>query len=249
MMTNKSFTSLSRWVTKAAVLSSVMTGTATGFSSAKVFLCPVPSSFTSKTNLQVFVSPTDHDVKIEKRGSHYVAAQQQPEGATSGQASEDLLTLFNEQVTNEFVASHLYLSASIWFETNDFEGMARYMRSESEEERTHALSLIDFANKRSIPINLDGIPNGQSSSAWSSPLDVWQALLKLEQDNTQSLLRLAEAAQSRHDYAVLAFLNPFHMEQVDAEAKIQTILAKVKDEQKTPGLLRQLDHELGQESV
>ena len=111
------------------------------------------------------------------------------------------------------------------------------------------MSLIDFANKRSIPIHLDGIPKGQSSSAWSSPLDVWQALLKLEQDNTQSLLRLAEAAQSRHDYAVLAFLNPFHMEQVDSEAKIQTILAKVSDEQKTPGLLRQLDHELGQESA
>jgi ferritin len=47
----------------------------------------------------------------------------------------------------------------------------------------------------------------------------------------------------------LAFLNPFHMEQVDAETKIGTILAKVKDEQKPPGLLRQLDHELGQEAA
>ena len=37
------------------------------------------------------------------------------------------------------------------------------------------------------------------------------------------------------------------MEQVDAEDKISTILAKVKGENKTPGLLRQLDHELGQE--
>jgi len=38
------------------------------------------------------------------------------------------------------------------------------------------------------------------------------------------------------------------MEQVDAEDKISTILAKVKDENKTPGLLRQLDHELGLEA-
>ena len=137
-MTNKLFitSSLSRWATQAAALSLVMAGAATGFSSTRVFSSPVSSSVSSKTNLQVFVSPTDHNVKIERHGSHYVAAQQQPKGETSpGQAPDDLLNLFNEQVTNEFVASHLYLSASIWFETNDFEGMARYMRSESEDER------------------------------------------------------------------------------------------------------------------
>ena len=137
-MTSKLFivSSLSRWFIQAVVLSSVMSGAATGFSSTKVFLSPTSSSVSSETNLQVFVSPTDHDVKIERHGSHYVAAQQQSKGETSpGQAPDDLLKLFNEQVTNEFVASHLYLSASIWFETNDFEGMARYMRSESEDER------------------------------------------------------------------------------------------------------------------
>jgi hypothetical protein len=35
--------------------------------------------------------------------------------------------------------------------------------------------------------------------------------------------------------------------QVDSEDNIRTILAKVRDENKTPGLIRQLDSELGQE--
>ena len=47
---------------------------------------------------------------------------------------------------------------------------------------------------------------------------------------------------------MLACLNPFHMEQVDAEDKIGSIIAKVTDENRTPGLLRQLDHELGLEA-
>ena len=120
------------------------------------------------------------------------------------------------------------------------------MLAESTEERGHALQLIDFANKRNIPIKLQSLdaPN----SDWDSPEDVWKDVLKLEQSNTESLLRLAEAANECQDYAVLACLNPFHMEQVDAEDKISSIIAKVTDENKTPGLLRQLDHELGLEA-
>ena len=35
-------------------------------------------------------------------------------------------------------------------------------------------------------------------------------------------------------------------EQVNSEDNLRTIVAKVKDENKTPGLIRQLDFELGQ---
>lgn len=167
--------------------------------------------------------------------------------SSQNNSKEDMLTRFNDQITNEFAASHLYLSASIWFESRDWEGMAAYMRGESSDERSHALSLIDFANKRNMGIQLQSFP--QPNSNWASPEEVWSDIMTLERDNTQSLLELAQAANACQDFAMLAFLNPFHMEQVDAEAKIGTIIAKVKDEQKTPGLLRQLDHELGQEAA
>mmetsp|Transcript_16191 Transcript_16191/g.46516 ORF Transcript_16191/g.46516 Transcript_16191/m.46516 type:complete len:235 (-) Transcript_16191:54-758(-) len=163
-----------------------------------------------------------------------------------GGPSEELLQLFSRQVTQEFSASQLYLSASIWFNRREWEGMAAYMLAESAEERGHALGFVDFANKRNIPIQLETIeaPDAQ----WESPEEVWADILKLEETNTASLLKVAEAANECQDYAVLAFLNPFHMEQVFAESKISAILAKVKDENKTPGLLRQLDHELGLEA-
>mmetsp|Transcript_31079 Transcript_31079/g.57603 ORF Transcript_31079/g.57603 Transcript_31079/m.57603 type:complete len:228 (-) Transcript_31079:199-882(-) len=160
--------------------------------------------------------------------------------------SQDLLTLFNDQVTKEFSASQFYLSASIWFDSCDWEGMASYMLAESEEERGHALQFIEFANKRNIPIKLQGLD--VPTSTWESPEDVWRDILELERANTSSLLKVAEAANQCQDYAVLAFLNPFHMEQVNAESTISTIIAKVADENKTPGLLRQLDHELGLEA-
>lgn len=144
-------------------------------------------------------------------------------------------------------ASQLYLSASIWFDQRDWEGFASYMLSESDEERGHALQFVDFANKRNIPLSLQTIP--APNSDWTSPEDVWVDVLKLEQDNTKNLLHVAEAASRCQDYAVLAFLNPFHMEQVESEAKVSNIITKVTDENKTPGLLRQLDHELGLETT
>jgi ferritin len=155
--------------------------------------------------------------------------------------SKELLELFNRQVTQEFIASQVYLSASIWFDTNDWEGMAAYMLAESTEERIHGLGFVDFANKRNFPIELQTIPAPVSSSVWDSPEDVWLSILELEQTNTRSLLDLAEAANDCHDFSVLAFLNPFHMGQVNEEDKIGSILAKVRDENRTPGLLRSLD--------
>ena len=162
------------------------------------------------------------------------------------EARDKLLDLYNYQITREFAASQLYLSASIWCDSRELVGMAGYMLSESTEERTHGLSLIDFASKRNIDITLEDIPAPPSN--WDTVEDLWRDMLRAEEENTQALLNLADAAQACHDYAVLAFLQPFHIEQLDSESKLKTIIAKVKDENETPGLLRQLDHELAGES-
>ena len=156
---------------------------------------------------------------------------------------QKLYDLFNAQITNEFSASHLYLAASIWCEEKEFVGMASWMRSESDEERSHALSLVDFANKRDIPIELEDIP--AAASDWDTLEALWSDLLESEKSNTQSLYDVADAAQTAHDHAILTLLQPFHSEQVESEGQLKTILAKVREENLTPGLVYQLDTELG----
>jgi ferritin len=157
----------------------------------------------------------------------------------------ELVQLMNEQVTRELTASQFYLSASLWMEQNELVGMAKYMREESDEERTHALGFIDFANKRDIPITLEALDAPKAS--WQSVEEVWQDLVQAEEENTQALLKFASSAQKNEDFAISTLLQPFHLEQVDSEDKLNTILAKVREEKKTPGLLRQLDGELGSE--
>eukprot|EP00566_Odontella_aurita_P023766 CAMPEP_0113559534 /NCGR_PEP_ID=MMETSP0015_2-20120614/18949_1 /TAXON_ID=2838 /ORGANISM="Odontella" /LENGTH=210 /DNA_ID=CAMNT_0000461179 /DNA_START=144 /DNA_END=776 /DNA_ORIENTATION=+ /assembly_acc=CAM_ASM_000160 len=157
------------------------------------------------------------------------------------QECEDLLNL---QVTREMGASQLYLSASIWCEERNLVGMASYMLKESEEERQHGLKILDFALKRDVRVRLQQLVAPQAD--WNSTLDVWNDLLDAEKANTQSLFKLADAAQDCRDHALLSFLIPYHQEQVDSEGHLEVIISKVEDESLTPGLIRQLDTELGE---
>jgi ferritin len=159
----------------------------------------------------------------------------------------ELLELYNAQVTNELKASQLYLSASIWAAQRELVGMAAYMRNESEEERGHAMQFIDFANKRNFSLELEALPTPPNS--WATAQEMWEALLQGEKDNTQALKNLADAAADNREHALSALLDPFHIEQIDSEDSICTILAKVRDQKQTPGLLRQLDSELDPSNV
>jgi ferritin len=169
------------------------------------------------------------------------------------------------------------------------------MKAESDDERSHAMLFVDFANKRDIPLELEALE--VPDSKWKSPEDLWEKLLQAEMDNTQYLLAIGDAAANSNDHALTTFLMPFHLvrstiykdqiqyvlkpneinhnrseagkvrlyvftdwltlslfflpnsaltqAQVNEMDKLRTILAKVKDENKTPGLIRQLDTELG----
>jgi ferritin len=128
----------------------------------------------------------------------------------------------------------------------DLVGMAAFLRGEAEDERGHALEFIDFANKRNIPIRLETLEApGQD---WKNVEELWSEILDAEQENTNALLALDDAACDCKDHAVTAFLQPFHLEQVNSEDHLSVILAKVKEENRTPGLIRQLDTELASEA-
>lgn len=157
--------------------------------------------------------------------------------------SAELLKLWSDQVSVELSASQLYLSASIWFRTRGLDGMAAWMLEESGEERGHGLAILEFAMKKGFHVELNALAAPRKD--WQSPVEVWKDILKAEQTNTQNLLRLAAVADQCGDYGCMAFLDPFHTEQIEAEDKVGSILTKLRE---APELLRQLDFMLGQQA-
>lgn len=158
------------------------------------------------------------------------------------EALQQLHTLFNTQITHEFNASQLYLSARIWFSEQELTGMAAYCLAESTQERNHALEMIDFGLKRDVPVTLQALP--MPHAHWESIEALWVDLLQAEKTNAAALYTLANAAQTCQDHAMLTFLQPFHLEQTNAVANLKTLVAKVREEARSPGLIRQLDTEL-----
>ena len=173
------------------------------------------------------------------------ATMARPNGVASAAIpTQELLDLWSNQVSVELSASQLYLSASIWFRAREMDGMAAWMLEESGEERGHGLEILEFAMKKGFPVQLQ--PLQAPPADWTQPVEVWQDVLQAERTNTQNLLKLAAVADACGDYAAKAFLNPFHMEQLDAEDKVSAILAKVKSG--NAALLMELDHQLGMEA-
>lgn len=163
--------------------------------------------------------------------------------ASSSTPSQQLLDLWSAQVSVELSASQLYLSASIWFRARGYPGMAAWMLDESDEERGHGFAILEFAMKKGFPVILEALDAPRRD--WETPVQVWESILEAEQTNTQNLMRLAHAANGCGDYAAMAFLDPFHEEQLEAEDKVGGILNKVR--YATPELMAQLDHDLGEE--
>ena len=62
--------------------------------------------------------------------------------------SENLVKAFNAQINAEMWSSNLYLSMSVYFAQNGYDGMASWMRAQSKEELDHAYEMIDFVIKR-----------------------------------------------------------------------------------------------------
>ena len=105
--------------------------------------------------------------------------------------------------------------------------------------------ILEFAMKNHYDVILE--PLSAPRNDWDSVSDVWATILALEENNTQNLLRIAGAADSCGMYGVKAFLDPFHVEQIDAEDKVGAILAKIQGASGT--LLWEIDHQLGADAA
>lgn len=157
---------------------------------------------------------------------------------------ETMEGLISKQVSVELTASTVYMSASIWFRERKLTGMAAWMLEESDEERGHGKEILEFAMKSSIPVTLESLP--APPNHWQTPEQVWSDILALEQNNTKNLLKIASLANERQQFGVAAFLDPFHMEQIEAEDKVGAILAKVQGASES--FLKELDHQLSLEA-
>lgn len=156
--------------------------------------------------------------------------------------NEELQKLFNKLIQVEHVSSTLYLAMSAYMGRLNLTGMAHWLRLQSEEERTHMLTLIDFVVDRDGTVQLSSLP--AQPSDFGTPLETFQKVLAHEQFVTNSY-RQAYNYANQTDPQVAVIIQDFLREQIDEEAQAKTIIDRLKLAEGNPSALLLLDQELG----
>lgn len=156
---------------------------------------------------------------------------------------EELQAAINEQINQELTASYNYLGMSTYFDNENLDGFASWMLKQYDEEKVHAMKLLQYLQDRGGKVILNTIPAPETG--YSNPLEVFQKALATEVDNTKSINELYELALKLNDHATKSHLQWFLDEQVEEEKSIEDIIAllgRIGDD--SAGLLY-LDDKLG----
>lgn len=137
-----------------------------------------------------------------------------------------LVEAINEQIKNELYSAYLYLSMAAYFDSENLEGFAHWMKVQAKEEVEHAMKFYGFLNDRGERVILEAIEKPPSN--FSSPVDVFEKTLKHEKKVTALIGKLYDLAEKVKDKAAVILLQWFITEQVEEEKNASSILEKLK---------------------
>ncbi|HMQ68126.1 MAG TPA: ferritin [Ignavibacteria bacterium] len=140
--------------------------------------------------------------------------------------TKKLQDALNDQINREFFAEYLYLSMSAYLESIEMEGFANYFNVQAQEEHFHAMKMFNFVHDKGGRVILKSLK--EPKSKYSSVVDVIEESLKHEKYVTKSINELMDTAISENDHSVKSFLQWYIDEQVEEEATISKLLAKLK---------------------
>ena len=140
--------------------------------------------------------------------------------------SKKIEKALNDQINAEFYSAYLYLSMNAYLQDISLTGFANWMRMQYEEEQFHALKMYDYLLERGGQVKLETVT--APPQRWENIIDVFEEVLKHEQEVTRSINELMTLAIEEHDHATANFLQWFVDEQVEEEATVSDLLAQLK---------------------
>jgi ferritin len=136
--------------------------------------------------------------------------------------AERFVEALNEQVANEFAASHQYVAIAAHYESKTLPQLAGFFYAQAVEEREHAMMMIKYLLDTDAPVKLGGVSAPQGGFAdHIAPIR-----LALEQEKTVSgqIGDLFKVARDEGDYLSEQFVQWFLKEQVEEVATMTELL-------------------------
>ena len=152
-------------------------------------------------------------------------------------ASERFTAALNAQIAREFAAAHQYVAIGAHYAAETFPQLADFFYRQAEEEREHAMKMVNYLIDRGTQPDIGGVDAPRQSFADH----VEPITLALEQERTVTV-RISELfaiARETNDYLSEQFMQWFLEEQVEEEAAMGDLLAVAERTVSVPMLLEE----------
>ena len=158
--------------------------------------------------------------------------------------SKKLVDAINDQINYELYSGYIYLSMAAWFEEQNLDGMAQWMKKQAKEEYEHAMKFWDHVVDRGGRVILKAIE--APTTEWDSPLEVWKDAYQHEMNVTKRIFKIGKIAEKEDDKSATPLLQWFYDEQVEEEEQTMKVRDQLKMIGDSTNALLVLDSRLGQ---
>lgn len=134
--------------------------------------------------------------------------------------------LINDQINKEFYSAYLYLDFSIFYEEAGLDGFANWYRIQAQEERDHAMLMMQYLQNNGGKVELKAI--AKPDKELKDKLQVLELGLEHEQYVTSLIHAIYDAAYSVRDFRTMQFLDWFVKEQGEEENNAEGMVKKMK---------------------
>lgn len=140
--------------------------------------------------------------------------------------NEKLQEAFNDQINKELFSEYLYHAMKIYFQELNLQGFVNWFDVQVQEERAHAVGMINYLNDRGGKVELRAIEKPVIEG--TTPLEVFEHVLRHEEYVTSRINALADVAEEVKDRAAMHILDWYIKEQVEEEANVGGVLATLR---------------------
>jgi bacterioferritin B len=136
--------------------------------------------------------------------------------------SERFVEALNDQIGRELNAAHQYTAVAAYYDRETFPRLAKFFFGQAEEERGHAMKMVEYLRDTNSDLRLGEIAAPRTSFA--DHVEPIRLALEHERKVTVSISGLFEIARETSDYASESFMQWFVDEQVEEEATMDALL-------------------------
>lgn len=130
--------------------------------------------------------------------------------------------LLHEQIGREVTAAQQYTAIAIYFDSNHLPQLANRFYTQANEEREHAMMMVQYLLDRDREVKLGGID--PVVTEFGSIRDAVALALAQEQEVTAQVTALTRSARQSDDFLGERFMQWFLQEQVEEVASMSALL-------------------------